>query len=161
MHPRKTSEFRGFSCILSQILDSHFYRCICPFFACRMNLNLQHWLSHPFAPAPERLRSPRAALFFCPFLTQTQTTDKPKTCPPFRIFQARSFAKDFGLFLFHEKGAIQMYFTSKPSLNSMEAIIQRPPGGNQRGGGRIRRAYPFRKTDCDCRLCLYYRKKKD
>lgn len=54
-----------------------------------------------------------------------------------------------------------MYFTSKPSLNSMEAIMQRPPGGNQRGGGRIRRAYSFNKADCDCRLCLYHRKKKD
>ena len=78
----------------------------------------------------------------------------------FRIFHARSFAKDFGLFLFHEKGAIKMYFTNTPSLNSMEAIMQRPPGGNQRGGGRIRRAYQFNKADCDCRLCLYHRKKK-
>ncbi len=53
-----------------------------------------------------------------------------------------------------------MYFTSTPSLNSMEAIMQRPPGGNQRGGGRIRGVYPFSKADCDCRLCLYHRKKK-
>ena len=53
-----------------------------------------------------------------------------------------------------------MYFTNTPSLNSMEAIMQRPPGGNQRGGGRIRRAYQFNKADCDCRLCLYHRKKK-
>ncbi len=53
-----------------------------------------------------------------------------------------------------------MYFTSTPSLNSMEAIMKRPPGGNQRGGGRLHGAYPFRKADCDCRLCLYYRKKK-
>lgn len=53
-----------------------------------------------------------------------------------------------------------MYFTNTPSLNSMEAIMQRPPGGNQRGGGRIRRAYQFDKADCDCRLCLYHRKKK-
>ena len=52
-----------------------------------------------------------------------------------------------------------MYFTNTPSLNSMEAIMQRPPGGNQRGGGRIRRAYQFNKADCDCRLCLYHRKK--
>ena len=53
-----------------------------------------------------------------------------------------------------------MYFTSTPSLNSMEAIMQRPPGRNQWGEGRLRRAYPFRKADCDCRLCLYYRKRK-
>ena len=53
-----------------------------------------------------------------------------------------------------------MYFTSTPSLNSMEAIMQRPPGRNQRGGGRLRRVYPVSKADCDCRLCLYYRKKK-
>lgn len=53
-----------------------------------------------------------------------------------------------------------MYFTSTPSLNSMEAIMKRPPGRNQRGGGRLRKVYPFRKADCDCRLCLYYRKKK-
>lgn len=53
-----------------------------------------------------------------------------------------------------------MYFTSTPALNSMEAIMQRPPGGNQRGGGRLRRVYPFSKGDCDCRLCLYHRKKK-
>ncbi len=31
-----------------------------------------------------------------------------------------------------------MYFTNTPSLNSMEAIMQRPPVGNQRGGGRLR-----------------------
>ncbi len=90
----------------------------------------------------------------------SQTADKPKLVRRFAFSQARSFAKDFGLFLFHEKGATKMYFTSTPSLNSMEAIMQRPPGGNQRGGGRIRRAYPFNKADCDCRLCLYYRKKK-
>lgn len=53
-----------------------------------------------------------------------------------------------------------MYFTSTPPLNSMEAIMQRPPGRNQRGGGRLRRVYPVSKADCDCRLCLYYRKKK-
>ena len=53
-----------------------------------------------------------------------------------------------------------MYFTSTPSLNSMEAIMKRPPGRNQRGGGRLRRVHPFSKADCDCRLCLYYRKKK-
>ena len=53
-----------------------------------------------------------------------------------------------------------MYFTSTPALNSMETIMQRPPGGNQRGGGRLRRVYPFSKADCDCRLCLYHRKKK-
>ena len=53
-----------------------------------------------------------------------------------------------------------MYFTNTPSLNSMEAIMQRPPVGNQRGGGRLHGAYPFRKADCACRLCLYYRKKK-
>ena len=28
-----------------------------------------------------------------------------------------------------------MYFTSTPDLNSMEAIMKRPPGRNQRGGG--------------------------
>ena len=38
--------------------------------------------------------------------------------------------------------------------------MQRPPGGNQRGGSRIRRAYSFNKADCDCRLCFYHRKKK-
>ena len=48
-----------------------------------------------------------------------------------------------------------MYFTSTPSLNSMKAIMQRLPGRNQRGGGRICGAYPFNKADCDCRLCLY------
>lgn len=53
-----------------------------------------------------------------------------------------------------------MYFTSTPSLNSMEIVMKRPPGGNQRGGGRLRKVYPFRKADCDCRHCLYYRKKK-
>ena len=53
-----------------------------------------------------------------------------------------------------------MYFTSTPDLNSMEAIMKRPPGRNQRGGGRLRGAYPFNKADCDYRLCLYHRKKK-
>lgn len=53
-----------------------------------------------------------------------------------------------------------MYFTSTPDLNSMEAIMKRPPGRNQRGGGRLRGTYPFNKADCDYRLCLYHRKKK-
>lgn len=52
-----------------------------------------------------------------------------------------------------------MYFTNTPSLNSMEAIMIRPPGGAQRGGGQNRSPYKYTKKDCDCRLCLYYRKK--
>ena len=49
-----------------------------------------------------------------------------------------------------------MYFTNTPSLNSMEAIMQKPPGGAQRGGGRNRSPYKYTKKDCDCRFCLYY-----
>ncbi len=49
-----------------------------------------------------------------------------------------------------------MYFTNTPSLNSMEAIMQKSA---QRGGGRNRSPYKYTKKDCDCRLCLYYRKK--
>ena len=52
-----------------------------------------------------------------------------------------------------------MYFTHTPSLNSIEAIMKRPPGGSQRGGGKNRSPYKYTKKDCDCRLCLYYRKK--
>lgn len=52
-----------------------------------------------------------------------------------------------------------MYFTNTPSLNSMEAMMKRPPGGIQRGGGRKRSPYKYTGRDCDCRLCLYYRKK--
>ncbi len=52
-----------------------------------------------------------------------------------------------------------MYFTNTPSLNSIEAIMKRPLGERQRGGGRKRRSYSYTKKDCDCRLCLYYRKK--
>ena len=52
-----------------------------------------------------------------------------------------------------------MYFTNTPSLNSIEAMMKRPPGSRQRGGGRNRSPYRYRKKDCDCRLCLYYRKR--
>ena len=52
-----------------------------------------------------------------------------------------------------------MYFTNTPSLNSVEAIMKQPPGYRQRGGGRKRKPYQYTKTDCDCRLCLYYQKK--
>lgn len=52
-----------------------------------------------------------------------------------------------------------MYFTNTPSLNSMEAIMKRPPGGIQRGGGRNRSPYKYTGKDCNCRFCLYYRKK--
>lgn len=31
-----------------------------------------------------------------------------------------------------------MYFTNTPSLNSIEAMMKRPPGSRQRGGGRNR-----------------------
>ena len=53
-----------------------------------------------------------------------------------------------------------MYFTNTPALNSMEAIMKKLPYGTQKGGGRFRRLYQYTKKDCDCRLCLYYRKKK-
>ena len=51
-----------------------------------------------------------------------------------------------------------MYFTDTPSLNSMEAIMKKLPCGRQKGGGRIRSPYKYTRKDCDCRLCLYYRK---
>ena len=53
-----------------------------------------------------------------------------------------------------------MYFTNTPALNSMEAIMKKLPYGTQKGGGRFHRLYQYTKKDCDCRLCLYYRKKK-
>ncbi len=52
-----------------------------------------------------------------------------------------------------------MYFTDTPSLNSVEAIMKRPPGQRQRGGGRKHQSCSYTKKDCNCRLCLYYRKK--
>ena len=52
-----------------------------------------------------------------------------------------------------------MYFTNTPSLNSIEAMMKRPPGSRQGGGGRNRSPYRYIKKDCDCRLCLYYRKR--
>lgn len=52
-----------------------------------------------------------------------------------------------------------MYFTNTPYLNSMEAIMIRPPGSIQRGGGKNRSPYKYTKKDCECRFCLYYRKK--
>lgn len=52
-----------------------------------------------------------------------------------------------------------MYFTDTPSLNSMEAMMIRPPCGVQRGGGKNRSPYKYTKKDCDCKFCLYYRKK--
>ncbi len=52
-----------------------------------------------------------------------------------------------------------MYFTDTPSLNSLEAIMKRPPGSVRRGGGKYRSRYKYTKADCDCRFCLYYRKK--
>lgn len=52
-----------------------------------------------------------------------------------------------------------MYFTDTPTLNSIEAIMKKLPYGTQKGGGRFRRLYQYTKKDCDCRLCLYYRKK--
>lgn len=52
-----------------------------------------------------------------------------------------------------------MYFTNTPTLNSIEAIMKKLPYGSQRGGGRFRSPYKYTKKDCDCRLCLYYRKK--
>ena len=53
-----------------------------------------------------------------------------------------------------------MYFTDTPSLNSMEAIMQKAPHLTQRGGGRNRSPFQYTKKDCDCHLCLRYRKKK-
>ena len=52
-----------------------------------------------------------------------------------------------------------MYFTDTPALNSIEAIMKKLPYGTQKGGGRFRSPYKYTKKDCDCRLCLYHRKK--
>lgn len=52
-----------------------------------------------------------------------------------------------------------MYFTDTLSLNSMEAMMIRPPCGVQRGGGKNQSPYKYTKKDCDCKFCLYYRKK--
>ncbi len=52
-----------------------------------------------------------------------------------------------------------MYFTDTPTLNSIEAIMKKLPYSIQKGGGRFRSPYKYTKKDCDCRLCLYYRKK--
>lgn len=51
-----------------------------------------------------------------------------------------------------------MYFTTTPEGNRMEALMKKPPGFVQRGGGR-RRPYRFTKQDCDCRCCLHYHRK--
>ena len=51
-----------------------------------------------------------------------------------------------------------MYFTTTPEGNRMEALMKKPPGFVQRGGGR-RRPYRFTKQDCDCHCCLYYHRK--
>lgn len=40
----------------------------------------------------------------------------------------------------------------------MEALMKKPPGFVQRGGGR-RRPYRFTKQDCDCHCCLHYHRK--
>lgn len=53
-----------------------------------------------------------------------------------------------------------MYFTNTPSLNSMEAIMQKAPHLTQRGGGRNRSPFQYTKKGCDCHLCLRYRKKE-
>lgn len=52
-----------------------------------------------------------------------------------------------------------MYFTNTPTLNSIEAIMKKLPYGIQKGGGRFRSPYKYTRKDCDCRFCLYYRKK--
>ncbi|MBS6474549.1 MAG: hypothetical protein KH354_00960 [Clostridiales bacterium] len=52
-----------------------------------------------------------------------------------------------------------MYFTDTPTLNSIEAIMKKLPYGSQKGDGRFRSSYKYTKKDCDCKLCLYYRKK--
>ena len=51
-----------------------------------------------------------------------------------------------------------MYFTTTPEGNRMEALMKKPPGFVQRGGGR-RRPYRFTKQDCDCHCCLHYHRK--
>ena len=51
-----------------------------------------------------------------------------------------------------------MYYTTTPEGNRMEALMKKPPGFVQRGGGR-RRPYRFTKQDCDCHCCLHYHRK--
>lgn len=78
------------------------------------------------------------------YLQKRQTGHQKLACR-FLLPSARSFAKDFGLFSFHNKGAIKMYFTNTPSLNRMETMMIRPPGGVQRDGGKNRSPYKYTK----------------
>ena len=52
-------------------------------------------------------------------------------------------AKSRGFFYFYDKEEM-MYFTITPEGNRMEALMKKPPGFVQRGGGR-RRPYRFTK----------------
>ena len=76
------------------------------------------------------------------------------------LFYCPKFCKRLRAFFISWKGADKMYFTNTPSLNSMEAIMKRPPGGIQRGGGRKRKPYQYTKADCSCRLCPHYQGKR-
>ena len=52
-----------------------------------------------------------------------------------------------------------MYFTTTPEDNRMEALMKKPPGFVQRGGGR-RRPYHFTKQDCDRHKNLFEMQRK-
>ena len=82
-----------------------------------------------------------------------------KTCLPFFIALRPKFCKRLRAFSISRNGDDEMYFTDTSTLNSIEAIMKKLPYGTQKGGGRFRRLYQYTKKDCDCRLCLYYRKK--
>lgn len=51
-----------------------------------------------------------------------------------------------------------MYFTDTPSLNSMEAIMKSCPAAARKAAVEFEAHTNTPGKDCDCRLCLYYRK---
>ena len=90
----------------------------------------------------------------------SQTAAKPKLIRRFALPKPEVLQKTPGPFYFTKKEWSKCVLHQHATLNSMEAIMKRPPGRNQWGGNRLRRVYPFSKADCDCRFCLYHKKWK-
>ncbi len=93
----------------------------------------------------------------------TRTADSNRYYLPFFVaIGANRFEKKrLALFLFHRQRSKTMIFSDSPSQKALERMMTQVKGFPPRGSGvMVLRRFEYTAEMCDCRLCLYYNRKK-
>jgi len=82
--------------------------------------------------------------------------------PFFAAIGANRFEKKrLALFLFHRQRSKTMIFSDSSSQRSLKLMMTQVKGFPSRGSGvTVLRRFEHTAEMCDCRLCVYYNKKK-